>query len=139
MKEEKSAGFILFITENNKPKFLILQYENYFDFPRGNIEKGETELLAAKRELAEETGIEKIKVYPLFKETITWFYRKNKETIKKTVSYFLAESEEKDVKLSFEHKGYAWVTYEEAMKLLKFENSKKVLEKAIKFIESIDL
>ncbi|MEM5832048.1 MAG: NUDIX domain-containing protein [Candidatus Aenigmatarchaeota archaeon] len=136
MKEERSAGFILFRIENNKPKFLILQYENYFDFPRGNIEKGETELLAAKRELAEETGIEKIKVYPFFKETITWFYRKNKETIKKTVSYFLAESEEKDVKISFEHKGYAWVTYEEAMNLLKFENSRKILEKAIKFIES---
>ena len=51
MKNEKSAGAIVF-HENKKREFLVLQYAGkHWDFPRGNIEKNETEKEAAEREM----------------------------------------------------------------------------------------
>ncbi|MFH1332713.1 MAG: NUDIX domain-containing protein, partial [archaeon] len=54
MIKEKSAGVIVY----NNGEFLILQYTaGHWDFPKGHIEKGETERETALRELKEETGI----------------------------------------------------------------------------------
>ena len=49
-RQNKSSG---------EPEFLILQhrYGKYWSFPKGRMEKGETFLDTAKREIHEETGI----------------------------------------------------------------------------------
>jgi hypothetical protein len=44
--------------------------------------------------------------------------------------FYLIETLESDVKLSYEHVGYAWLDYEKALEKLTFPNAKKVLEKA---------
>jgi len=135
MKDEVSAGFVLFRKEDGKILFLLLEYSNYFEFPRGNVEKNEDYLIAAKRELNEETGIERIIVYPFFRKEAQWFYVRNNERIRKKVIYFLGETSQKEVRLSFEHKGYRWCTFDEAINLLKFEGSKKVLRDAYEFLK----
>jgi hypothetical protein len=43
----------------------------------------------------------------------------------------------KDVKLSFEHKGYGWMIYELAMKHLTYRNSKSILQDANSFLNKV--
>ena len=57
MKEEVSAGIILF-NEMDTRKFLLLNYPSkHWDFVKGKMEKGETPHETAIRETKEETGL----------------------------------------------------------------------------------
>jgi len=57
MKEEVSAGIILF-NDNEDRKFLLLNYPSkHWDFVKGKMEKDETPHETALRETKEETGI----------------------------------------------------------------------------------
>lgn len=133
MAQEKSAGAIIFRKENDDIKFLLLHYKlttDYWDFPRGNIEKGETEQITAAREIEEETGITQVSFIPGFTEKAQWFYRRKGEIIHKQVTIFLAETTQEQIALSKEHIGYAWLSYPKAIKKLSFKNAKEILEKA---------
>jgi 8-oxo-dGTP pyrophosphatase MutT (NUDIX family) len=135
MATERAAGLILFIKEKGKANYLLLQYNvNYWGFAKGLIETGEKTEETARRELEEETGIKDIKFIPGFKEEINYFFKREGKTIFKTNIYFLAETKTREVKLSFEHNDYKWASYKEALKKLTYENSKKVLKAAHKFI-----
>lgn len=133
--DEESSGAIVFRKENNKRKYLILYYgKGHWGFPRGNIEKGETEKKAAIREIREETGIEDLNFISGFREEIKWFYKKEGETIRKRAVLFLAETKTKEVDLSHEHKKYKWVGFEEGLNILTFENTREVLKKVRNFL-----
>ncbi|OGZ32570.1 MAG: hypothetical protein A3H02_00310 [Candidatus Niyogibacteria bacterium RIFCSPLOWO2_12_FULL_41_13] len=133
MTIEKSAGAVVFRKENNKRFYLLLEKENgQLDFPKGNIEKGEKAIDAAARETKEEAGIDDLKFVDGFKETIKVFYKWEGELRLKFITFFLAETKTRDVKISFEHKDYQWLPYEEAVLKLTFKNSKEILKKAEK-------
>lgn len=136
MPIEKSAGAIVFRKKGNEIFYLLLQYEaGHWGFPRGLIEKGETLEETAKREIEEETGIKNLKFLPGFKETIKYFFKWRGKNILKFVTYLLAQTKEKRVSLSFEHKDFEWLPYKEALEKLTFENSKEVLKKAHQFLK----
>jgi len=131
--QEKSAGAILF----HGSQVLLLHYEaGHWGFPKGNIESGESEQQAALRELEEETGISQAALIPGFRETIEYFYRLKGKTVHKTVIFFLAKTQQKEVKISHEHIGFKWLPQKEALKQLTFKNSRKNLEKAISFLKN---
>jgi 8-oxo-dGTP pyrophosphatase MutT (NUDIX family) len=131
MVREKSAGCILFHINTGNIYYLLLRYGvGHWSFPKGIIEVGEEEQEAAIREVQEETGISHIVVKDNFKEKIHYFYRRQGKIIQKEVVYFLAESKEKKVTLSFEHSDYKWLTFKAALKQLSFKNAKTVLKKA---------
>ncbi len=137
MAQEKSAGAIVYRREGKGIKYLLLHYKNittYWDFPRGNVEAKESEHDAALREIEEETGISDVVFVDGFAEKVNWFYKKGSETVFKEVVFFLAVTEQKEVKISKEHIGYAWLSYENAKKKVKFENTRKVLRNAHKFL-----
>ena len=137
MLTEKSAGAVVF-RKDKEIKYLIIHYHfkaDYWDFPRGNIEKGETEQQAALREIAEETGAH-VQFLPEFKAKVNWYYKRDGDTVFKEVIFFLAETMEETVTLSKEHIGYAWLNYEQALKKLTYNNAKEVLEKADEFLGS---
>src|SRR3989338_3200295 len=114
MIKESSAGAVVFRVENGKRFYLLLLYTGgYTDFPKGNIEKGETEEQTVIREVQEETGISGIKLIFGFRETVRYFYRRAGHTVNKDVVYFLAETQTKDVKISFEHAGFEWLDFEQ--------------------------
>ena len=128
--KEKSAGAVIF-RENNERKYLLLHYEEgHWDFPKGNIEKGEGEKQTAIREIKEETGISKIRIVAGFKEKLHYFYKRENQLISKWVVFYLAETEEKRITLSFEHIGYKWISYEKALAQLTYKNAKEMLKKA---------
>jgi 8-oxo-dGTP pyrophosphatase MutT (NUDIX family) len=141
MAKEISVGAVIY-KRGKKIEYLLLHknasehYKELWDFPRGNIEGKESQIKTAQREIEEETGLTKIGFDETFKESIRFFYKKEGETIFKEAIYYLAELlEEQDIKLSMEHIGYRWVSYETAMKLLTHENTKQLLEKADKAVK----
>lgn len=54
----------------------------------------------------------------------------------KFVTFFVAETKEKNVQISFEHIGYEWLPFEEAMERLTFKNAKEILKKANDFLKN---
>ena len=147
MPREKSAGAIIFRIEDNKKYYLLLHYPGinkkggHWEFAKGHIEEGEDYEKTVKREVAEETGLEDIKIIPGFKEHIKYFFKetrqkqKNPAWIFKLVTFFVAETKTKDIKLSPEHIGYVWLPYEEALKKITYKNSKILFKKAREFLK----
>ncbi|OGZ19023.1 MAG: hypothetical protein A2175_01705 [Candidatus Nealsonbacteria bacterium RBG_13_42_11] len=143
MPIEKSAGAVIFRKEDNKPFFLLLHYpsdtkslKGYWDFPKGHIEKGEKELDTVKREVEEETGLKDIDFIERFKETIKYFFRWGGKNILKFVTFYLAETDKKEVRISEEHTEFKWLPYEEAIERLSHKNAKEILRKANDFLNS---
>jgi bis(5'-nucleosidyl)-tetraphosphatase len=142
MSIERSAGAVIFREEDGKRLFLLLSYpssehranKDYWDLPKGHIEKGESENDAAKREVKEETGLENIVIIPGFKETIKYFFRWEDKDILKFVTFYLAKTQTKEVKISDEHTGFDWLPHQEALKRLSFKNAKEIIKKADKFL-----
>lgn len=138
---EKSIGGVIYRLEGNQPVFLLLKYPGgYWDFVKGHQEKGETDEKTLKREAEEETGIRDLKVFSESKKTIRYFYRakgREKEermekgvgiNVFKRVVFYLAETETREIRISDEHTGHKWADYEEAKRIVAFNNSKSVLE-----------
>lgn len=139
---EKSAGAVVFRREGKNIFYLLLHYpsgtrtsRDYWDFPKGHIERGEKEIETVKREVKEETGLEDIKFVEGFKEWVKYFFRFQGKTVFKIVTFYLVETKNKNVKISFEHIGYTWLPYEEALNQLKFKNAKRILKKANDFLQ----
>lgn len=141
MVKEESAGAIIFRQEGNKIFYLLLKAKfksEYWEFPKGLIEKNENIEEAVKREVYEETGIKDMKIIKGFREKISYFYRKDGKDVYKEVTFFLIETNTKEVKISWEHIGYEWVVYEEALKRLR-DRLRKLLEKAHQTVSMIKL
>lgn len=130
---EKSCGVLLFREEPTEKQFLLLHYPGgHWDFPKGHVETKDTsERATALRELKEETGIAQVTFVESYKESMYYeFNRGLKERVKKTVVYFLAETREREVSISFEHKNFEWLPYGEALERLTYENARELLRKA---------
>jgi len=150
MPKEKSAGAIIYRKEDGKLYYLLLHYHSgHWEFPKGHIEAGESEEDTVKREVAEETGIKDLRILPGFKQYIKYFFRQYKDKITKEqkvtgkvswifklVVFFLGETSTKEIKISGEHKGFAWLGIDDAIKKTTFKNSKDLLRKANDFITS---
>ena len=137
MREQKSAGIVLFRNDSDKNEFLLLNYpQGHWDFVKGKIEQNETSHETALRETKEETGITNIEFVDDFEESVEYDFRFKKENIHKKVIFFLAKTNEKNIKLSHEHNDYLWLEYNDALKKTTFENAKNVLTKANEFLSS---
>ncbi|SRR3989338_8603354 len=145
MPKEKSAGAVIFRIENGKPYYLILRYHSgHWEFAKGHIEEGESNEETVKREIEEETGIKEIKIIHGFKEYVKYFFKasyglkgeekKKAPWIFKLVVFYLAQTKETEVKISEEHKDFAWLPYENALKKLTYKNAKEILKKAHNYL-----
>jgi len=146
--KEKSAGAIIFRKENGTTYYLLLHYfSGHWEFPKGHIEAGETEEDTVKREIFEETGISELKIIPGFKKYMKYFFRQYKDRVSdedkkkgkipwifKLVTFFVAETVTKDIKISNEHSGFVWLPIDEAINKTTFKNSKKLLREANDFV-----
>lgn len=117
------------------PEYLILHYPaGHWDFPKGNIEAGESEEETVVREVREETGME-VRLVPGFRRRIEYFYRREEGLVHKEVYFYLAEAVNGEVRLSYEHSGYAWLGFEDAVKRVTYDNSREVLREAHEFLK----
>ncbi len=144
---EKSVGAVIFRQEDGKRKYLLLHYPSgHWDFVKGHVEKDETEEETMRREILEEAGIAKVEMIRGFKDRSKFFYRakqlekekrlKNGDAINvfKRVVYYLAEVEQGEIRISFEHIDFGWFDYEQAYKKITYKNSRDILERADKFL-----
>ncbi len=133
---EKSTGAVIYRKDDGKPKYLVLLYgAGHWDYVKGHVEPDEEEEETLVREAEEEAELIDLKIIPGFKERISYDYQKNGKTIAKDVVFYLAETQEKNVKLSSEHKEYKWLEFEKALKQITYKTSKDVLKKADKFLK----
>ena len=147
---ERSAGVILFRNAAAGRRYLVIRstlseakiakgkkMREFWDFPKGLLDKGEDGLAAAKREAREEAGIKEYKLVPEFKTTVRYFVRGRpwgNRAAMKFVAMFLAEARTEKVKLSWEHDKYEWLFYKEAKNRISRHEMGKALEEAEKFL-----
>jgi 8-oxo-dGTP pyrophosphatase MutT (NUDIX family) len=116
----RAAGAVVFRRSDRGIRLLVLRAYKNWDFPKGLVEPGESELAAAKREVLEETGLADLD-YP--------FGDESKETVpysgNKVARYYLAETDQAAIELPVspelgrpEHHEYRWVSFDEAEDLL---------------------
>ena len=135
MREQKSAGIVLFRNTSNKNEFLLLNYpQGHWDFIKGKVEQGETLYETASRETKEETGISDIEFIDGFEESVEYNFKFKNEDIHKIVVFFLAKTNEKKITLSHEHNDFVWLEYDDALKKTTFRNAKNVLSKTNEFL-----
>jgi nucleotide-binding universal stress UspA family protein len=85
-------------------------------------------------EVREETGLERIAMIPGFRRVIEYNYRRGGRNVHKQVVYVLAEANEAEVKISFEHQGFGWFSFDEAVTWASYDNSKRLLSEAEGFL-----
>lgn len=135
MRYVKSCGFVAYKQIGNENYYLIIKsLGGDVGFPKGHMEPGESELETAIRELKEETGID-VNVVPGFRRQIEYELRRIPDTVKQSV-YFLGECiSDNIVCQEAEVTEAGFVSYEDALKLLTFEETKNILEDAEKFLD----
>ena len=115
-----SAGVVVVRDTDAGPRYLLLRAYRHWDFPKGMVEAGEEPLAAARREVAEETGIDSLEFAwgEVFRETAP--YARGK-----VARYYLARTERQDVTLAanpltgiHEHMEYRWVRHEDAVTMV---------------------
>ena len=135
MREEVSAGIILF-NESKGRKFLLLNYPSgHWDFVKGKMEDGEDTKTTALRETKEETGITDIDFCEGFEEDIEYYFRIEGEEIHKKVIFFLGKTDTIDIILSHEHLDYIWLEFDNALNKTTYENAKNLLVKSKEFLD----
>ncbi len=121
-------------------KFLLLKrVEGWkgWEFPKGGVEKGETNKEAVLREVREETGLKRVKAIKRVGKPVKYDYPK--KTCEKFGCYgtiqkaFLVQAITTGVKVekgSFS--GYAWLTDKEAVAKLRWHNQRTLLRSVLK-------
>lgn len=126
LKKEKSCGCIII-----KDKKVLLVYEknrNFWGFPKGHMEDGETEIETALREVKEEVGLD---VEIDKKRRYTLNYVIGNEIDKTTVLYIAKAKNEKTIMQESEIENTKWCSFEEALNMLTFDDWKDMFKKVI--------
>lgn len=115
-----SCGIVLLHPEENGYRYLLLRAFNYWDFPKGRMEDGETPMQAALREVEEETTVTQLNFAwdEVYRETRP--YNRGR----KVARYYIATTDQTDIDLPInpelgraEHSEYCWATRDEVWEL----------------------
>ena len=137
MKLEKSCGAVVFTRINGEIKYLIIRnLMGIYGFPKGHVEKGESEVQTALREVREEVGltVDLIEGFRCEDEHLI----PRRKNVMKHIVYFLGEYCNQDFTYQREELSDALLLdYESAMKLFQFESSRRILTEANNFLNSL--
>jgi 8-oxo-dGTP pyrophosphatase MutT (NUDIX family) len=115
-----SAGVVVVRRANEDWQVLLLRVYKYWDCPKGVVEPGEDPLMAARREVREETSLDELDFH--------WgedYFETAPYSGNKVARYYLAGSDSQQVKLPVnpqlgraEHHEFRWVGFDAAAKLV---------------------
>lgn len=138
MLHEKSCGALVLRNQKGadgakKTYILMIRHTNggHRSFPKGHVEKGETERMTAEREVFEETSV-RIHISEHFREAV---YYKPRPNSSKEVIYFLAFTRQSSIRAQEgEIAEVEWVPLEEAREALTHENDKNIFDLAMEYL-----
>ncbi|MCJ7804191.1 NUDIX domain-containing protein, partial [Patescibacteria group bacterium] len=139
VKREFSAGGIVFRSEPEGILWLVVKPtgNERWRLPKGEIEKGESSVAAAKREVREEAGVEAEVLGKIGDEK--FFFVWDKQKILKTVVFYLMKyTQEASQGFNFETEAIDWLKFKEAKKRLAFEKEIDLLGKAEKLRKEVE-
>ena len=130
---EVSSGGIVAKTRGREIRVLLIKDPyGVWTWPKGKIEKGETPLAAAKREIGEETGLKNIEVISRIGRT-NYYYTRDKKLIYKTVHVYLFKFTGKEA-LSIQKSEIddgRWYSEKVALSKMGYAGAKKLVKNAI--------
>ena len=123
---------------DGRPLFLLIRdsYRNW-GFPKGHLEPGETADAAAMREVAEETGLQTLRLRGEI-EAIDWYFRFRGRLIHKVCHFYLMETDssatcpQRDEGIT----ACRWEPFERASELVSYENARDVLRRAFDLVSA---
>ena len=133
---ELAAGAV--VVERKSRRYLVLHEpaESRWCFPKGHVEPGETLLEAARREVAEETGLVDLDYRQEVGEVSYRFYQPQRDrNVYKTSVYFLAVAAQTATVLENTFDEARWELAPEAERLLKYETDRRMLAAAVTGLE----
>lgn len=116
-----SAGVIVLRRNTDHYLYLLLRAYDYWDFPKGQVERGESPLQAAVREVDEETTITDLNFRwgKVYRQTAPY------NQGRKVARYYIAETQTEDITLPVnpllgrpEHSDFRWVSRNEAWQMI---------------------
>lgn len=118
---------------------LILDVNRNWGFPKGHLDEGESPLEAARREVAEETGLADLVLHGEL-GVIDWYFRARGDLIHKHCHLYLFECSGGEVVPQAEEgiTACTWYALEEALRSTTYENSRTVLQSAARMVGTLD-
>lgn len=138
MIEEHSAGGIILKEDGDSVKVLLIKNaalrdpaKAYWGFPKGHLEKGESEEDAAVREVKEETGLV-VEILEKIDDQKYIFTHPQNGVIAKTVTIFLMRYlQGEPTAQENELLELGWFSPNDALEILSFNTDKAMLKKAL--------
>src|SRR5947199_6571181 len=138
-REASARGGVLRPGPAGEPRFLLIRdsYRNW-GFPKGHLEPGEPPADAARREVAEETGLNDLVLHGPIR-VIDWYFRFRGKTIHKFCHFFLFESRRGECVPQTEEgiSDCAWYSPEEARRTISYDNARAGLEQATAMVQAL--
>lgn len=131
----------MFRCDSAGPRFLLIHDRHgNWGFPKGHLERGEDPGEAARREVAEEAGLEDLRLHASL-GSIDWFFRHRGRRIHKYCHFFLFESREGTAVPQADEgiRCCDWLPGADALKTLTHENARRVLRAAIARVSQLGL
>jgi 8-oxo-dGTP pyrophosphatase MutT (NUDIX family) len=139
-QRETSAGGVVFRRDpEGRVHYLLIRdsYRNW-GFPKGHLEPGEPPADAARREVAEETGLADLILHGPIR-VIDWYFRFRGKTIHKYCHFFLFESASGDCVPQVEEgiTAVRWEPLEKALDVLSYDNARGVLRRGAEMARTL--
>ncbi len=132
---ERSCGAVVYRFINDEVRYLLIKNKRSanWGFPKGHVERGESNEQTAKREVLEETGIH-IQILPKFASKSEYTIQGK---IEKTVTIFIAKTVDTQTVIQKEEiEDYMWLDFNRAIEHLKFPNDRTILENVRKYLKN---
>ena len=143
-RQDYSAGGVAYrlAPETNTVQIALIATHGgqRWQLPKGSRETGETSLVTAVREVAEETGIESVQ--EAFLQTIDYWYwdtyqKEVPELVHKLVDFYLLRMVGGELTdSSYEVDAVGWFTLADALRIMTFEGEKAVVRQAIALLNA---
>ena len=138
---EPTAGGVVFRKKGKDIEILLIQdAKDRWTIPKGHIEEGESSKQTAKREIGEETGLQKMTALNWLGK-INFRYRRTNSLVLMTTEIFLVRAEGDTDKLKPEEwmNGIKWFKASEALDKIEYEDIGKLMLIGLKKIRDQNL